>query len=281
MLGLLAAASVAWAGACCVGSTTTVPARVGECEKAVAGVGVAVEHGAARWDGDGAITRSSLVEDAVVTTLAAGWSWDRKGQLNLTMPVRSQWRRAGDLSSAATGTGDLRATALWDPFTETPRGGDGAALPVPVLTAGVRAPTGRSWEEASDPLMADVTGLAGPAVILGAQLERTLDRTPWSIGVFEELGTTDQGLHPTTRVLGTLGRTLGSRWSVVGTAQHLRTGDGQGEAASRTSAGLRATVGRRMAWRAWAGLDQDLPLAGLGRDNPLLTRAGVGAMVVR
>jgi hypothetical protein len=240
-----------------------------------------VEHAAARWDSAGAVAASSLVEDAVVTSIAAGWAWDRKGQVNVQMPFRNQWRRAGDLRSAASGAGDLRLTALWDPRTERPRGGDAPALPVPVFTLGVRAPTGTAWTDAADPLMADVTGLEGPAVIVGAQLERTLDRTPWSIGVFEELGATDRGLHPTTRALGTLGRTLGRRWSLVATAQHIRTGDADGAVAARTSAGLRATVGQRMRWRAWAGVDQDLPLAGLGRDNALLTRAGVGALLVR
>jgi hypothetical protein len=281
LLAALAGAAVAHAGACCVGSTTTVPARVGECETVVAGVGVAVEHGAHRWDSGGTLARSSLTEDAVVTTLAAGWGWDRKGQVNLSAPMLTQWRRAGDLTSSATGAGDLRVTALWDPLNEEPRSNGRIAPPVPVFTVGLRAPTGRSWAASTDPLMADVTGLHGPAAILGAQLERTLDKTPWSVGVFEELGATDHGLHPTTRAFGTLGRTLGRDLSLVATAQHIRTSDGEGPAATRTSGGLRATVGRRMRWRAWAGVDQDLPLAGLGRDNALLTRAGVGALVVR
>ena len=278
---LMLAAGVAWAGACCVGSTSTVPTRLGECERFLVGTAVAVEDGSTRWDSEGQVQRSSLRDQAVVTTLAAAYAWDRAGQIGVVLPVRMQRRTAAGLVGTAGGVGDARVIATWDPISERPRAAEGTAWPVPVLTGGVRLSTGTDWTESDDPLMTDVTGLPGGAVVAGLSFERTMDATPWSLGVQEELGRVDGGWTPTTRVLGSVGRYVGRRWSVAATGTHQRTAEAPDVRAVRTRAGLRVAVGKPVRWRAWAGAEQDLPLHGFGRDNPIGTQIGVGALVVR
>lgn len=274
-------AGVAWAGACCVGSTSTVPTRLGECERTLVGTAVALEDGAARWDAAGAVHRSSMREQALVVSVAAAHAWSRSGQVGLVLPLRAQRRVAPGVSESATGVGDARLIATWDPVPERHRAAAGWAWPVPVLTTGLRLPTGRDWTEAQAPLLTDVTGLPGGALVAGVAFERTLDRTPWSLGVQEELGRSAGAWTPTTRVLGSVGRYVGRRWSLAATGTHQRTAEAPGARAVRTRAGLRIAVGSPGRWRAWAGAEQDLALGGWGRDNPIGTQVGVGALLVR
>ena len=64
-LGALAIwAAPAWAGACCVGATGTIPARLGECERWLAGVGLQGEAVVGQWSSDGSLSASSLRESA-------------------------------------------------------------------------------------------------------------------------------------------------------------------------------------------------------------------------
>lgn len=278
-LALLAGAA-AWAGACCVGSTSAVPTRLGECEKVLFGTAVSVEDGGARWDAEGRVVASSMRDQAVVTNLAGAWAWDRKGQVGVLVPLRAQRRVAPGLSGDGSGVGDLRLLATWDPVTERPRGA-ARALPVPVFTGGLRLPTGTDWTESSDPLLADVTGLPGGALVGGVALERTMGRTPWSLGVQEELGRVGGAWSPTTRVQGMVGRYIGRRWSVAATGAHQRTAEAPGLQSVRTRAGVRVAVGVPVRWRAWIGAEHDVALPGLGRDAAVGGQLGMGALLVR
>lgn len=277
----------AHAGACCVGSTSTVPTRLGECERGMAGLALGVERSYGQWSSAGQVTASSLQDDALVATLAGAWRWDRKGQIGLSLPARLN-RKATDTTEAwGGGAGDLRVLGTWDPLNEWARGGEQAPLPVPILTGGLRLPTGTSWQEADGALLEDVTGLPGPAAVLGVSIERTLDRTPWSLGVESELGTVahDDGrhLHPGFYGWLNVGRYLGTRWSVSGTLAHQESfavGE-PGSRTARTSLGARVTTARPLKWRAWAGGDADLPIPGLGRANLQRVQLGLGLALVR
>ena len=134
----------AHAGACCVGATATVPTRLGECENWLMGMGVQAETTTGRWQSDGQLSSSTMTDDAIITTLAGAWRWDREGQLFATLPMRLNHRAAGDLSELGGGLSDLRAGVIWDPIEEKAS----SWLPVPVLTIGARLPTGRDWQDA-------------------------------------------------------------------------------------------------------------------------------------
>lgn len=284
---VLALSSPAEAGACCVGSTSTVPTRLGECERAMAGLALGAETSIGQWTATGESMGSSLQDDAVLATMAGAWRWDRKGQLGLSLPWRVNHKASSSLEAWGWGPGDLRLQATWDPMTEWARGGEEAALPVAILQGGLRLPTGRSWQQAEGVLLEDVTGLSGPGVLLGASVERTLDRTPWSLGLDSEWDVQGQAgerhLHGAFTAWGSLGRYLGRSWSVSAQAQHQQTaalGADDGRTA-RTSAGLKVTTSRPLRWRAWLGADGDLPVPGLGQSNLQQLRLGLGYAVVR
>src|SRR5688572_8083836 len=112
-------ASSAWAAACCMGTTTTTPVRVGECERVAVGVSASGEHTFARWDGDGRPAPPAPGEEAVVGTLAAGWRWSRSAQLQVALPTRWTWRDAASLTDDGGGVGDLSVGVLWDPVEES------------------------------------------------------------------------------------------------------------------------------------------------------------------
>ena len=273
----------AQAGACCVGSTSTVPTRLGECEKVMAGLSLGGETAVGRWDGEGALGSSSLQDDALIASVAAAWRWDRKGQVGLSLPMRLNHKGLEDQDLWGGGAGDLAANVVWDPFVELPTGGPGRALPVPILTAGVRLPTGRTWEQADGALLEDVTGLPGPGLLLGLSMERTLDKTPWSLGVDSELARDHDHLHPTLTFNGSLGRYLGTRWSVVAVGRHQRSYalDGTGGSASRTVLGAKLALGKPLKWRTWLGAEGDLPIPELGHGNLRQVSASAGFALVR
>ncbi len=271
MLLLLALSGDAKAGACCVGTTTTTPTRLGHCEVWLAAMSVGGESSIGRWDAERQLSDSSLAERDLVGNLGAAWRWNRKGQVALTAPVRFGSRAAGDTSELGGGPGDLRALVLWTPIEEGSR-------PAPAFTVGTRLPTGRSWAEGETKLGADVTGLQGPAVFGQAALERTTGKYPWAVGVDAELGI-DEPLLVGGVLTG--GKYVGTAWSVSGSVRHAVTvaDEGLGTAYTRLGAGL--TRGQQRAWRAWAGGEFDLPLPGVGLSRSRYASVGVGAAVVR
>lgn len=271
MLLLLALAGEAHAGACCVGTTTTTPTRLGPCEGWIAALSVAGESSIGRWDAERQLSDNSLSERDLVGTLGAAWRWNRKGQVALTAPVRFASRAAGDTSELGGGPGDLRALVLWTPIEE-------GRKPAPALTLGTRLPTGTSWAEGDTALGADVTGLQGPAVFGQVALERTTGKYPWAIGVDAELGTDEPLL---VGGLATGGVYLGTAWSLAGSLRHAVTvaDEGLGTAYTRVGAGI--TRGQQRAWRAWAGGEIDAPLPGVGLARSRYASVGVGAAIVR
>ncbi len=278
---LLALPTTAWAGACCVGSTSTVPTRVGECERWTAGVSVAAELASGRWDNRGKAVGSSLHEQSIVATVGVGHRLNRQWQLGLQAPARLTHKAAADLSLWGGGQGDLTVSAMWDPAEERPRidGVDWKARPVPIVTFGARLPTGRAWDKADGALMEDVTGRGEVALSVGLRVERTLDKTPWSLGITGELGQGRGATLGRVDALATVGQYFGTRWSVLGTLRHQSTW--MSGHSARTAFGGRVVYGVPRAWRAYAGVEADVPVAGLGRSMMRVVTPGVGVVGVR
>ncbi len=284
LLVALLTASPAHAGACCVGSTSVVPARLGECERWVLGLSTVAQRSVGRWDSSGQLSPSSLQDDSLTTELIGGWRWNRKAQLGLSVPTLINRKDLGEEPIWGSGLGDVRLSGLWDPLNELPRGVEGVrAWPVPIFQVGLRLPTGRTWEEAEGALFEDVTGRPGTGLILAAGLERTLDRTPWSLNLGGELAPDGEHLHSVLGLDASLGRTLGRRFSVSARASHQQTrvhGEDSG-ATRRSSVGISAVHGVPLRTRSWLALDADLPVPGLGQNNLRAVRAGVGVAVLR
>ncbi len=268
------------AAACCVGATSALPTRVGECEKVVAAVSILHEETVGWWDDVGQLaTAEGYTEEAWIGNLGVGVRLAREWELAARLPIRHNHLAAGALDSVGSGLGDTRVMALWDPTHEKPRGVVGAG-PTPVAIAGLRLPTGRDWTDSDDPLNADVTGLEHAAVVVGGQLERTLGAWPWSAGAMGEVDIRWEGRR--TGVLvgnASFGRYFGSGWTALGTATHtLGQADASGEsrATHKTAAGARVVRGRPLQWRMWAAAELDLPVAALGRAAPRSQSIGLG-----
>lgn len=272
---LLALSRLAWAGACCAGSTSGVPIRVGECEHVVAGIGVGLETLTGVWSGDGSVAPSSLREGALLTTVGAGARWARWGQAGVQLPVRYGWRSAGDLHGAAFGAGDLSVTATvsaWEEHADR-------FQPRLLVIGGVRVPTGTSWDEADAPLAADVTGVEGWGLLGGISVERALGKVPWTLGVDVDAPVGGDATPLAAGASGSVGAYLGPKWTLLGNARYTATFAEGGT--GRTTVGARLVRGERLRWRAWVGASVDPPVPGLGHSALRLASAETGLVWVR
>lgn len=272
-------ASNAHAAACCVGATSALPTRVGECERVVAAVSVGVEHVTGSWDRAGnVLPNADYAANALLLNIGTGVRLTRRWEVNARLPVRNNHITAGEHQSTATGIGDARILAFWDPREERPPGAPGAG-PSPVFIAGVRLPTGRDWTASTDLLGADITGLVGAAPVLGLQLERTMGQWPWTLSSTADIANPNTGGTPSLATAATVGRYMGSQWTTIASLSRTLTWSAEAlplPATEQTSVGLRVVRGRPKAWRAWAGIDTHIPMAGLGLSTQRLTNVALG-----
>jgi len=157
MLAWLAAASVAQAGSCCVGSTWATFTRPGPCERFMAGTSIQGEGGLLRWDDPGAVTPSSVAEAGVEATVALGVGLSRRMQVAATLPMRHTWRSTSELAGAGGGVGDGRVVARYNLVLES--AAERHPRPGLWLTAGARLPTGQT--SAATPSFTDRTWVSG------------------------------------------------------------------------------------------------------------------------
>ncbi len=261
--------SSAWAGACCSGSMSAIPAEVPQCEDALAAVTLGGETALARWDGAGQVTGASPSEENATASVLGAARLVRWGQLGVVVPAVGSARSAGDLSDAGFGLGDVRVGARLDPVEE----GDRA---VPVLRLGVRLPTGRDWTEAEGPLLADVTGRPGVGATAGLALQRSLGEVPWWIGLD---AAADPDLPVALAASAGLGRSFGPDWTLVGSLAYSRALAVDGASATTLSGRLIRGEVRRL--RAGVGVSGDVPAPLLGRDGPAAVGLDLGLAAAR
>lgn len=263
----------AHAGACCAGTTTGVPGRLGPLETVLVGVDLGGEAAIARWRADRSLTNASPQELAVTGQLAGALRFAPRFQLIAGLPLRWGVRRAGGLTDAGGGLGDATFTTFTTLGEERVPNDGRRGLPALTLIVGARFPTGRSWTESQTALLADVTGRPGVGLRAGLLVEHTMTSHPWFVQVDADLPLPD-GVPLLTATAG-VGRTFGVRWTLMGT---LAWQHGFGGAPSeRTTLGVRVVRGERLAWRAWGGLGLDVPIPGLGQENPVQATLSVGA----
>ncbi len=269
--------SPAHASACCVGSVSDQPAQLGRCEKfgAALAAGSAVELGSFDGAGRWGPTSDGWAESTM--TLGVGARWARWGSAALSLPGVLNVKGAPGVSSVGGGLGDVALTARIEPWEE----GGG---PRPAFALGVIAPTGRAWAASEAPLGADVTGAGHWSPLAGVALERTGATWPWRLGVEGTLAIGGDPTNPpgvdggTVIASASLGRYLGSRWTVTG-ALSGRVEASAGGIAARPALDLRLIHGLPGRWRAWLGAGSDLPI--LGRSAHGEARLGAGVLVVK
>lgn len=283
LLALLLAAlapGVAHAGACCAPSAAPVPTRVPRSELGLAGLAFAPSGAVGRWNATGAVSGTSLRAVTLTSTAIGALRWDARGQIAVTVPVVVRHRAAGDLASWGAGPGDISLLATWETQVETIGSG---ALPVAVVTGGLRVPTGRGAEDSADPLEADVAGEGTTGLVLRVQVERLLARIPWWVGVGTDVGVSPDSVRPSIEASAGLGRGWGDDGSIVGMLTHRTrfkaAEDGSWARTSTTTAGVQGSVTVASRVRLWLGVNGDLPVPGLGADSLIEVGGTLGLTV--
>ena len=267
----------AWSAACCVGTTSTIPTRVGECESGTIGIALAGEFSTGRWDRSGALATNTLADNGATATVGGGLRLGDHWQLGAAVPVRVNQRVGDEEQVWGGGLGDAEASVLWHPIDESPGRG---RPPVPIFTLGVRTPTGRAWQESQRTLAEDVTGRGEVSVTLGAGLERTTQNWPWTLTIASSVATSvhDRTIRPELAVNAGIGRYLGTRWSLYGALSYIVSWST--ESTHRTATAVRIVRGQALAWRGWLQVQSDLPIPELGRSNIRHVSTSAGAVWV-
>lgn len=277
MITTLLLVAAARAASCCGGTSAAVPTRPAGCDHWVVGLGLGVETALGRWDGEGRSVPTSVAETFATATLGGGYRFGTWGGAVAEVPVQLNWKHTAAEAHTGGGLADIRLGLFFDPFEEPATG----PVPVPILQVGARLPTGVAWTESTDPLLADVTGLADPAATAALSVERAIGRVPYSLGAALEWPLADPVVAPPTLAFsGSVGWSIDGRWVVLATARHVLTPD-DGLGPARTSGGLRLMRNEPSQWRAWASVESDVPAPGLGRDNLQAVRGSVGFLFVR
>lgn len=229
-----------------------MPTQVGECERGTLGVGLEQQRVLARWDHKGQIQDPAAAEQAWLATLAGAYRLNRQWQVGASLPTRMNQIAPLENPYWGGGVGDAQLSVLW------------AALffgvhAMPLFSLALRLPTGRSTEEASGLLMEDVTGLQGPAALLGTTLDRSTSRVPRTLGIQGEASQ-----RPALSTSGSVGWYLNSAWTLSLRASHLRrwtpSPSGTWGRSSTTDASFRLITGTPVAWRAWVQVGAGVPL---------------------
>ena len=257
---LLALVVDAHASACCVGTTTTLPTRLGRCESAAVGVTVGGLASGSRWDASGAVGPSSLTERSLTAELLGAWRWSRNGQLGVAVPGALRTLEGAGASELGYGVGDVRVGALF----ERDEGSMGYA------STTVRVPTGRSFDASDMALGADVTGRSGVGLTLAGGVEQSEGLWPWNVQLTTTLDARAQGLQTTPMLSVSAGRSLGPALSVAGSVSHreslTRSATGLHRSAD-TRVGALAVRGAQNRYRLWLGASSSVPLPILGADQ--------------
>jgi len=263
-----------------VGSTSSVPTRVGEGETVAAGLAVGAEVMSSHFDRSGRLEPSSLRTTSLLPQVGLGYAFKPQVQASVVVPGRVNWHTSDTTRAMGGGLGDVRASVLWDPLME--QSGRAAWPPVPLFDLGIRAPTGRDWTEASGTLGEDVTGREEVGLQAGALVERAMGDWPWMLGVRSEVGVGAEYVPLTLTAYGSLGTYIGTRWTLAGVWNHQVSWAGAGGRSTRNlKLGLRAIHGKRLAWRMWAGIDGTPPISGLGAGVQRTASASAGFLLVR
>lgn len=167
------------AQACCAGSGAVTPARLGLHEDALIGLQLRYAGHLGSHDAAGAYvpTPSHAREINAEQNLFGAVRVLPRVQLAALLPFIETHRRAYGRSSTGGGIGDLNLAARWDPLLA----GETRLVPGVGLLAGVTFPTGRTAEDAKEPMATDATGIGAVQANGGIALEQAYG--PWFVGV--------------------------------------------------------------------------------------------------
>ena len=266
--------------ATCCGTGHGLGERLGPSERAVASVALRASDRFGAWTSQRDIVTRAASDHDRELGLELGWvaRVGRRVQLGVAVPFLATWKALGGTSSSGGGVGDVTASGRLEILDE------GAApwAPSVAVTFAAGLPTGRPSPLSRDPLGADVTGLGAAALRPGLGVEKSWDSGLYATAsasiafrtAFHAASGAEVHLAPRLSLLAAAGPFWASGLSLAIGALHEREAapslDGQrAPDADRERTALLASgaydVTRR--WTAFASLQLDLPIAGLGRNE--------------
>lgn len=271
----------AWGQACCAGASIVTPGRLGLHDFALVGTQLHASALVGSFDafGNYAPRAPGTVEDDFEQDFYGAIRVFRRGQIALLVPLVETIRRAGTLTDAGGGLGDINLSARYD-FLYA---GQSRYVPGIGLLAGVTFPTGVAIESASDPLGAGATGIGAFQFNGGIAFEQTFG--PWLVAASSiiaartsrTVGVVSETLSPQLSILTTVAyvtrREIAFALSAAVTYEGDATINGAGaDNSERLTVALTGGVTLPISdtWRAQFGLTWNPPLAGIN------TPAGAG-----
>lgn len=274
---LLGSMSSAWAGACCVGTTSSQLGRLGPCEKVAAGLGYSLEALLGSWSNRGELRGPG--DDRRLTHSLIGLIAlrpDRRFQFGLSMPFLLQGKQLGAKGGVGGGPGDMNLWLSVEPFEDL---GARRAPPVPMFGLQVRLPTGIPLDRAPGMTGAGATGAGHLALGPGLRVEKTFAKgalylageAMFSLPRPDALAAPLPGVAWSASASGAFfvraDRTVSLSGGMTGISPALSHGRPTGRASHEPWLGLGLTVTPRRGHRWTFGLRHGLPVPALGRNQ--------------
>jgi hypothetical protein len=268
------------AAACC-GTGHGLGQRLGPAERAAATAGVRASDRFGAWTSRRDVVAPADGDHDRELGLEIGWiaRAGRRVQIGVAVPILATWKALGGASSSGGGVGDVSATGRLDLLEEGPV--PWAPSVTATFTAGL--PTGRPSSSSRDPLGADVTGLGAAELRPGLAVEKSWDAgvyaTAAASAAFRTTSHAASGaevhLAPRISLIAAAGPFWDSGLSLSLGVLHEReaapTVDGRrapGADRARTALLAFAAYDLTRRWTAVGSFQLDLPIAGLGRNEP-------------
>jgi hypothetical protein len=279
-----AAPSRAWAAACC-GSGHGVGPVLTDSERAAFTLGLGAAARLGQWSyrgvyrplGGGNFDRELRSEVSWIVRVLEPL------QLGVALPMSYAFKRMADTSSTGGGVGDITAFARFDLVESRPN----RWFPGIALTLSALVPTGLPLARSNDPLGADATGLGTAEIRPGVAIEKrwlagfsatVLASLGIRFGYHIESGGSGGHVSPAPRLsllaAGGPFFPFGLSASVGILFEREAAPSIDGNAATSAARGKTAAVAflaydLAARWTAFASAQLDLPISGLGQNEPL------------
>lgn len=239
----LATERAALAQACCVGASGLTPGWMTNHERALVGAQLRLSETWTTYPTQGSFYSRSVERDTrVQTSLFATYRVLPRAQVSTFLPVETVRRRSISGTETRTTFGDFTLVGRYD-FV---RSGE-SWFPGVALLLGTQAPTGRSSDQSTSNLAADVTGLGTWEVNGGASVEQTFGHLVLHATVLlgyrlprEVLGE-DEHLGWRALYLVAAGWVFDSDVAMMGTLTHTSDGDAALAGEDAPGTGFRST----------------------------------------
>ncbi|MDB4947039.1 MAG: hypothetical protein JWP97_6573 [Labilithrix sp.] len=204
---LLGAARDARAQACCAGSGVVTPGRLAVHEDALIALQARAAHVIGSFDSGGhygtpqaGASEQNFEQDLIG---AVRLPVVDRAQLALLVPLVENRRTAGGISEVGAGLGDVNLSARYDLVYA----GMHRYVPGVAALAGITFPSGRTPEDASQPLATDATGIGAFQGNVGLTVEQLFGN--WLVSAYGIVA------KRASRTANGVSTTLGTQWTAL------------------------------------------------------------------